>query len=946
MCRLCVATFFIMGLALANAADIGDYVWEDADGDGIQDSAESGAAGVAVALYDCNAGRTIANTTADAGGRYAFTGLAAGRYRIQFVAPAGYRFSPHEQGSNRGADSNADPTTGFTLCRLLADDQSRPGIDAGLVPADTGTGTAEIGDYVWEDADGDGIQDSTESGTAGISVLLHRCASGDIVRNTTTDSAGRYLFDRLAAGSYRVQFVLPTGFRFSPFEQGTSRGLDSNADPETGFTACQTLVNAQSRPGIDAGLVPPTGTGTGMIGDYVWEDVDDDGIQDSAESGVAGVAVSLYDCNAGRIAANTTTDAGGRYVFDRLAAGFYRIQFAQPAGFKFSPFGRGTSRGLDSNADPATGYTNCQTLANAQSRPGIDAGLVPTGTSTGMIGDYVWEDVDGDGIQDSAESGVAGVAVSLYDCNAGRIVASTATDTGGRYAFERLAPGFYRIQFARPAGFEFSPFGRGTSRGLDSNADPSSGYTNCQTLANAQSRPGIDAGLVPVDSGGAGLNVLLISIDDLRPEIGAYGVNAIRTPGIDALARDGITFTRAYAQMATCSPSRNSFLSGLRPDTTGITTNKIHLRERIPNVVTLPEYFKRKGYHSEGICKVYHDGKDDAQSWSVPHRNAWGPGAPIGPDGKRLPFAAVNVDESRFGDHRCATLAINAIQSSKDRPFFIAVGFRKPHLPFLAPPAYFNMYNKNAIPMAPNPFRATGAPAVAFENWGELRQYSGIPAAGQTFSEGLRRDLKHGYYASTSFVDDQVRRVLTALDTAGLRQNTVVVLLGDHGFHLGEQNDWAKHMTFDVSTQVPLIIRTPGTGAGTRSDALVELVDLYPTIVELAGLPIPNAEQHGGLPLEGDSLTGIVENPAAESRRGAFSQWTRDGYVGHSIRTSSYRYTEWVRGSNRFYELYDHAIDPNETINVVNNPEYAAVLPLLRQALAAGGKTDLPPELR
>ena len=571
------------------------------------------------------------------------------------------------------------------------------------------------------------------------------------------------------------------------------------------------------------------------------------------------------------------------------------------------------------------------------------------------LGDFVWEDVDADGIQDGSEYGVAGASVVLHDCATGNVVGNTTTDSGGAYAFTGLAAGNYRVQFVAPTGFEFSPERQGSSRGFDSDPDPLTGFSSCRSLTDTKVRAGIDAGLVPTGpppppppppSGGPGLNVLFISVDDLRPELGAYGAYAINTPSIDALAQEGVTFTRAYTQMSTCSPSRTSYMTGLRPDTTQVTNLKTHFRDTIPTVVTLPEYFKQYGYHTEGICKVYHNKLDDSQSWTVPYKDAYGPGAPRGTDGKRLPFAAVDVAESKFADHGCATLAIDAIESAKDGPFFIAVGFKKPHLPFLAPPAYFDMYDKNAIPMATNPFRAAGAPSLAFENWSELRDYSGIPPAGQSFDEGLRRDLKRGYYASTSFVDAQVGRVLAALDAAGVSDKTIVVFLGDHGFHLGEQDDWGKHTNFEIGTRVPLIIRVPDGTANQTTDAVVELVDLYPTIVELAGLAVPSAQQHGGYPLEGDSLAGFIDDPAAASSRGAFSQWRRSGYVGHSIRTDRYRYTEWVRGGNRIVELYDHALDPDETVNVVSQAQYSSVVTLLSDALAAGGQQDLPAELR
>ncbi|MFB1487550.1 MAG: sulfatase [Thiocapsa sp. C3-sup] len=441
------------------------------------------------------------------------------------------------------------------------------------------------------------------------------------------------------------------------------------------------------------------------------------------------------------------------------------------------------------------------------------------------------------------------------------------------------------------------------------------------------------------------LNVLMIMVDDLRPELGAYGVGHIETPNIDVLANEGIRFTRAYTQMATCAPSRTSLLTGLRPDTTRVTDLNTSFRTTIPGVVTLPQWFKQQGYATQGICKVYHGSEpNDSLSWSVPYKDGFGPPAPVGSDGKMLAFAAIDSPDSHFGDYKCASHAIQSIRDFRDRPFFIAVGFRKPHLPFLAPSRFFSMYDAQSIPEAENPFPAWHAPSIAFGNLAELRTYSQIPATGP-LDEALGRELKRGYYAAASFVDAQIGRILAELDVTGLSNNTLVVLLGDHGFHLGEQADWGKHTNFEIGTRVPLILRGPNVAENVASSAIVELVDLYPTVVQLAGLPIPTAQEHGGFPLEGNTLVPLIEDPATSSRRGAFSQWNRGGYVGRSIRTGRYRYTEWRKTGSTFTELYDHSADPLETVNVASDLRYAEVLPILRSALAAGGGIDLPPDL-
>jgi len=442
------------------------------------------------------------------------------------------------------------------------------------------------------------------------------------------------------------------------------------------------------------------------------------------------------------------------------------------------------------------------------------------------------------------------------------------------------------------------------------------------------------------------LNVLLVVVDDLRPELGTYGVLEISTPNINALARQGTRFARAYTQMATCSPSRTSLLTGLRPDTTGVKNLVTHFRDTVPSVVTLPQYFKQYGYQTQSIGKVYHDDILDDQSWSLPSIATWGEKAPLGPDGKRLAFAAVDGPVSAFADGVAADYAIEALRNLRDSPFFIAVGFKKPHLPFIAPPEFFALYDKYAIPEASNLAGAWGAPRFAFDFGAELRNYSQMPESTEFFDEDLRRELKRGYYAATSFMDAQFGRILAELDLLGLSDDTLVVFLGDHGMHLGEQGEWGKHTNFEAGTRVPLIIRSPGVGERQLSRAVVELVDLYPTICELAGLPVPSAEEHGGYPLEGDSLVPLIDAPDTRSRRGAFSQWSRDGYVGRSIRTSRYRFTEWVKeGAPSELELYDYGSETAETINQVQDARYAEILPDLKTALDAGGQRDLPPSL-
>ena len=443
------------------------------------------------------------------------------------------------------------------------------------------------------------------------------------------------------------------------------------------------------------------------------------------------------------------------------------------------------------------------------------------------------------------------------------------------------------------------------------------------------------------------LNVLLISIDDLAPVLGPYGVSEVQTPAIDRLAAGGVTFTRAYGQIATSSPARTSLMTGLRPDVSGVLDLRTHFRDTVPTVVTLPQYFKAHGYRTQGIGKVYFSPElDDDLSWTEPTIYQWGPPKPLGPDGRKLAYAAMDLPDEDFADQKVATEAISALRNLGDDPFFLAVGFIKPHLPFVVPRRFFDLYDPWAIPMAVNPFKAIGAPDFAFEDAGELRTYSEVPPVAQ-MTESFQRELKRAYYASISFVDEQVGRLLDELDASGLADETIVVLWSDHGYHLGEQADWGKHTIFDVGVRVPLIISTPGRTANRLSDAVVELLDLHPTLIELAGLPLPGAGDRGGYALQGDSLVAFIDDPAVEARRGAFSQWRRDGNDGYSIRTDAYRFSRWVNQFNgaTVLELYDHYIDPNETNNLADDPQYAPVIDALGAALDAGGEVDLPPSL-
>lgn len=477
------------------------------------------------------------------------------------------------------------------------------------------------------------------------------------------------------------------------------------------------------------------------------------------------------------------------------------------------------------------------------------------------------------------------------------------------------------------------------------------------------------------------VNVLFIAVDDLRPEGTTFGPSPVQTPNIDALARRGTAFTRAYAQQALCSPSRTSLLTGRRPDATRIYDLQTHFRATTPSVVTLPEQFKRHGYHTQALGKIYHGGLDDPQSWSVPH---WVPtsqgygkpetledlrqqrarlaaaGTPLSPvvlerdpntgvtlklgptvRGARGPsWEDPDVPDEALPDGELASKAIEAMRAVRGKPFFLAVGFSKPHLPFVAPRKYYDLYPANRIDLAANPSPPQDVPSLAMHNSGELRQYSDVPPTGP-ITDDQARALRRGYYASVSYVDAQIGRVLVELDRLGLTERTIVVLWGDHGFHLGEHGVWNKHSNFEVATRTALIFSVPWQKTvNARTSSLVELVDVYPTLCGLARLPLPEG-------LEGTSLVPVLDDPRRTVKRAAFSQYPRPRAMGHSMRTAHHRYTEWVTEGGEVVgtELYDHRSDPQENVNLAARPDSRALATRLSAQLKAGwrGASVSPP---
>lgn len=442
-------------------------------------------------------------------------------------------------------------------------------------------------------------------------------------------------------------------------------------------------------------------------------------------------------------------------------------------------------------------------------------------------------------------------------------------------------------------------------------------------------------------------NVLFIVVDDLRTNLGCYGDATALTPSIDALAARGVRFNAAYCQQAVCNPSRASFMTGRRPDTLRVWDLVTHFRQTVPAVVTLPQYFKQHGYQTAAIGKLFHDGKKmaDAASWSVTERLDAVPkredyqlaeNQREGRGSKAAALEFVDAPASAYPDGRVADAAISALAdfagAPQRQPFFLALGFRKPHLPFTAPKAYWDLFAARTIPDPVAPQAPLGAPALALHDSIELRGYSDMPQQGD-FSPVQIRDLRRAYYAATAFTDAQIGRVLEALRARGFAENTVIVLFSDHGFHLGEHGLWVKTTNYEADTRVPLIIALPdGCLRGVSTEALTELLDLYPTLADLCGLPTPSG-------VEGRSLRPWLENPARPGRAAAFSQFPRPWllrqepeHMGYAVRTATHRYIEWrdwATGAVHARELY--ALDHPGDFERVNLSERPAAQALVRE---------------
>lgn len=492
-------------------------------------------------------------------------------------------------------------------------------------------------------------------------------------------------------------------------------------------------------------------------------------------------------------------------------------------------------------------------------------------------------------------------------------------------------------------------------------------------------------------------NVLFIAVDDLRPELGSYGAQHIRSPHIDQLAATGVRFDRAYVQYAICGPSRATTLTGLRPRTLKIEHIDTFYRDTVPEVVTLPQLFKQHGYHTSYVGKVFHPGQtDDANSWSLNRTPSGGGGE--GAAGYQLPasraivkqrreealakygrlqaglaggpaWEAADAPDNAYSDGRTTEVALAALRELRDTPFFLGVGFHRPHLPFVAPKKYFDLYDPATLPLAAVPEPPKDAPSIARHSSFELRTRTGVPTAGP-IDAATSRSLIHAYAACVSFIDAQVGRILAELDALGLAGNTIVVLWGDHGWHLGEYGIWGKATNYEIATRIPLIIRAPGmAGNGRAASAVVESLDLYPTLAELARLPAPTA-------LEGKSLVPILKDPRETGKNVAFSEfpspalreWAarplspemrqsffgplmadveatlrrehgakyeqglfENHVTGYSMRTDRYRFTVWVdrrkpESEPLAVEVYDHQRDPQERTNLAAQPANRALV--------------------
>lgn len=444
------------------------------------------------------------------------------------------------------------------------------------------------------------------------------------------------------------------------------------------------------------------------------------------------------------------------------------------------------------------------------------------------------------------------------------------------------------------------------------------------------------------------LNVLFLAVDDMNNDLHCYGHPYVSSPNIDRLAKMGVKFDRAYCQFPLCSPSRSSLMTGLRPDATKVFNLQYHFRTGLPDVVTLPQMFMKAGYYSARVGKIYHygnpgdigtSGLDDPKSW---HHFV----NPAGRDKTVIEKDIINHSPSRglgsamcflsdktgkdeeHTDGKVAIEGIKLLEEHKGAPFFLAVGFYKPHTPYVAPSKYFEKYPMDEVKLPEEPLgNRDTKPKAAVAS-------TAVPLFGVTVDQA--RECKQAYYAAISFVDAQIGKVLAAMDQHKLWDNTVVVFWSDHGYHLGQHGLWMKQSLFEESARVPMIIVAPGAkGNGHACARTVEFVDLYPTLADLAGLTPPNN-------LAGKSLRPLLEDPQSAWDKPAFTQVWRGNFAGHSVRTERWRYTEWDGGAQG-RELYDHENDPHEFTNLAEDPKHAATVAELKALVQKNWANEYKP---
>jgi len=440
-------------------------------------------------------------------------------------------------------------------------------------------------------------------------------------------------------------------------------------------------------------------------------------------------------------------------------------------------------------------------------------------------------------------------------------------------------------------------------------------------------------------------NVLFIAVDDLRPQLACYGQSQMRTPNFDALAKRSVLFERAYCMVPTCGASRASLMTGIRPSPSRFVSYTARADRDMPDAMTLNTFFKENGYTTISLGKVFHFVDDSLAGWSEDpwrsklndyqnesvQRTAVAQHQQKYPNRKKvraMPYESADALDSEYRDYETATQAITRIKqfAESKEPFFLAVGFNKPHLPFCAPKRYWDLYSQQDIQLAENDGPPLNAPEGAVHASGELRAYASIPPTGPV-SQDTARQLIHGYYACVSFIDAQLGRLIQQLDDSGLANNTIIVLWGDHGWQLGEHGMWNKHSCFETSMHAPLMIAAPGFVQGERCRSLTEFIDIYPTLCELSGF---NAPSH----VQGVSLIPWLKNPKAPGKANAIGRFQ----TGDTVRTDSHRYSEYRtqqgRGRLTGAMLYDHRIDPGENQNLSGTNDVTEFEESLRAELA------------